>query len=176
MYGYGHGPSELSGDHLRSELDSGTERQKSERRNADKRKSLYLPKPNSGVPQGMGNSPIMSPMIEEHDETNTGVRSPVSPPTQRHDFDNQSTTGTTGRNDKEAVKTQSWMAPQDWDLPAQGRRARNDIRNGEEGEGGAQGLGVLDFTDGLGGVRERLDDQRAERRQSPRPRACPGAF
>jgi hypothetical protein len=117
---------------------------------------------------------MMSPMIEDSEQANTGVGSPVSPPSQQHEFDNQRTIGTMARAVGENVTTQSWMAPQAWSSPTHGPEEGNDVRNGEVS--GVHGLGMLDFLDGLDGNRERLNDERAERRQSPRARAYPGAF
>jgi hypothetical protein len=171
--GHGRGPSELSGDQARSELESVPGSTKGGSWRTDKRKSMYPPIANPRSPEGP--SPIMSPMIEDSEQANTGVGSPVSPPMQGHKFVNQETTGTMNRTDGEDVTTQSWMAPQAWSSPTHGPEEGNDVRNGEV-RGGAHGLGVLEFLDGLDGNRERLDDQRAERRQSPRARAYPGAF
>jgi hypothetical protein len=133
---------------------------------------MYQPIANPRSPQGA--SPMMSPMLEASVQANTGVGSPVSPPSQQHEFDNQGTTGTVKRTEGEDIITQSWKAPQGWNSPTHKPEEGNDVRNGEVGDG--QGLGVLDFLDGLDGNRERLDDQRAERRQSPRAKAYPGAF
>ena len=124
----------------------------------------------------MASSPMMSPMIEKHNETIIGVGSPVSPPAQRHEFDGQGNSRATESVAGPAGMTQNWTAPRDWDQPTQERGERTDVRNGEEGNGDAQGLGVLDLPDGLDGAKKRLDAQKAERRQSPRPRAYPGAF
>jgi hypothetical protein len=176
MYGHRRGPSELSGDHPRSELESGSGTSQGGSWKADKRKTMYQPMASPRSPQGMASSPMMSPMIEKHNDTNIGVGSPVSPPAQRHEFDSQGNPGMTESGAGPAVMTQNWMAPRDWEPPTQGRGERLDVRNGEEGDGGAQGLGMLDVPDGVDGVQERLDIQKAERRQSPRPRAYSGAF
>jgi hypothetical protein len=171
LYGHRRGPSELSGDRERSELDS---RPKSlangEGGKKTKRRSIYQPVANARSAQGIADSPVICPMPEGYEGTDVGVGSPVSPPTQRHDFNSQRPTGTIRRENREA---QNWMVPQAWNSPTYGHGEDDSVRIGEGRDDDARGLGVLDFLDG---DRERLDDQRADRRQASKARPYHGAF
>jgi hypothetical protein len=146
LYGHGRGPSGLSGDCGRSELDSRPKSlAKDEGWKRNKRRSIYQPVTNTRSAQDIADGQVISPVPEGYEGTDVGVGSPVSPPTQWHDFNSHRPTGTIRRENREA---QSWMAPQAGTSPTYGHGEDDRVMIGEGRDGGAHGLGVLDLLDG----------------------------